>query len=327
MMSANVKTLSNVDLVEKKALKQKKRELIKKQILRNWQLYILILPTVAFFVIFKYIPMYGVQIAFRDYVAVDGIWGSEWVGLENILKFFNAYNFTQILSNTLILSFMNLVFNFPMPIFLALLLNQSENKHFKKTVQTVTYAPYFISTVVMVGLLSTFLSTTSGPINSIIKSMGYEAINFMGKPGMFRWIYVFSDMWQHTGYSAIIYIATLAGVSPEYYEAAMVDGATKFKRMLYIDIPFLIPTISVLFILSTGRIMNLGFEKVYLMQNSLNTSTSEIIATYVYKVGLIQSDFSFSTAISLFNTVINLVLIITVNTITKKLSSGENGLW
>lgn len=299
----------------------------KKMILRNWDLYLLILPTVAFFIIFKYAPMYGVQIAFRDFIPSEGIWGSEWVGWDNFNRFFSSPYFKSSLWNTITLSFLNQFINFPFPIILALLLNQCETRWYQKTVQTVSYAPYFISVVVMVGLLNFFLSPTSGPINAIIKALGGNAVNFMGEPGIFKWIYVFSDTWQNSGYNAVIYIAALAGISPEYYEAAMVDGATKFKRMLYIDIPFLMPTICVLFILGAGRIMSMGFEKAFLMQNSLNLEKSEIIATLVYKYGMIQSDFGLSTAVSLFNTVVNLIFIVTVNWVTGKLSGGENSLW
>lgn len=299
----------------------------RKMVLRNWDLYLLILPTIIFFIIFKYAPMYGVQIAFRDFIPSEGIWGSEWVGWDNFNRFFSSPYFKSSLWNTITLSFLNQFINFPFPIILALLLNQCETRWYQKTVQTVSYAPYFISVVVMVGLLNFFLSPTSGPINAIIKALGGDAVNFMGEPGMFKWIYVFSDTWQNSGYNAVIYIAALAGISPEYYEAAMVDGATKFKRMLYIDIPFLMPTICVLFILGAGRIMSMGFEKAFLMQNSLNLEKSEIIATLVYKYGMIQSDFGLSTAVSLFNTVVNLIFIVTVNWVTGKLSGGENSLW
>lgn len=299
----------------------------RKMVLRNWDLYLLILPTIIFFIIFKYAPMYGVQIAFRDFIPSEGIWGSEWVGWDNFNRFFSSPYFKSSLLNTITLSFLNQFINFPFPIILALLLNQCETRWYQKTVQTVSYAPYFISVVVMVGLLNFFLSPTSGPINAIIKALGGDAVNFMGEPGMFKWIYVFSDTWQNSGYNAVIYIAALAGISPEYYEAAMVDGATKFKRMLYIDIPFLMPTICVLFILGAGRIMSMGFEKAFLMQNSLNLEKSEIIATLVYKYGMIQSDFGLSTAVSLFNTVVNLIFIVTVNWVTGKLSGGENSLW
>ncbi|MDD6033207.1 MAG: ABC transporter permease subunit [Oscillospiraceae bacterium] len=307
--------------------KAKERSYKLKMIGRNWDLYLLILPTVIFFIIFKYVPMYGIQIAFRDFIPSEGIWGSEWVGWDNFNRFFSSPYFKSSLWNTVSLSFLNQFINFPFPIILALLLNQCETKWYKKTVQTVSYAPYFISVVVMVGLLQFFLSPVSGPVNAIIKALGGDPINFMGEPGMFKWIYVFSDTWQNSGYNAVIYIAALAGISPEYYEAAMVDGATKFKRMIYIDIPFLMPTICVLFILGAGRIMSMGFEKAFLMQNSLNLEKSEIIATLVYKYGMIQSDFGLSTAVSLFNTVVNLIFIVTVNWVTGKLSSGENSLW
>ena len=270
--------------------------------------------------------MYGVQIAFRKFTASKGIWGSPWVGLDNFERFFKSYQFTQTIRNTVVISGLSLILGFPMPVIFALMLNQVENQKFKKLVQTVSYAPHFISVVVLVGMLFVFLSVTSGPINTLIKALGGEAINFMGSASLFKWVYVFSGIWQTTGYSAIIYIAALSAVSPEYYEAAMVDGATRLQRVWYIDVPMLLPTICIQFILNSGRIMSVGFQKAYLMQTSLNLSTSEIISTYVYKVGLVQADYSFSTAIDLFNTAINLVLIFTVNGITRKLSA-ENSLW
>ncbi len=307
--------------------KAKARHQKMKLVRRNWDLYLLIFPTVLFFLLFKYWPMYGIQIAFRDFVASEGIWGSPWIGFDNFTRFFSQPTFRISLINTITISFLSQFINFPFPVILALMLNQAECKWYKKTVQTVTYAPYFISTVVMVSMINFFLSPTSGPINALIKLLGGTPINFMGDPGLFKWIYVFSDTWQMSGYNAIIYIAALAGISPEYYEAAMVDGATKFKRMLYIDIPFLLPTVCVLFILSAGRIMSLGFEKAFLMQNSLNMSASEIIATLVYKYGMLQADFGLSTAVSLFNTLVNLIFIFAVNFFTSKLSGGENSLW
>lgn len=314
---------------EKKALQKKRQERrtsYKSKLLKNWDLYLLLLPALIYFVVFKYWPMYGLQIAFRKYVAADGIMGSAWVGLDNFKRFFDSYQFTQTIRNTLNISLLGLVLSFPAPIILAILINQVEFKPFKKSVQTVTYMPHFISTVVMVGLLNIFLSPNSGPINALLKQMGFNTVNFMGEPKMFSWIYVLSGMWQSTGYNAIIYIASLAGISPEYYEAAQIDGASKFKRIIYIDLPFLAPTASMLFILNAGRIMSVGYEKVFLMQNSLNLSASEIISTYVYKVGLLQMDFSYSTAIGLFNTVINLIIIVSVNGITRKINA-DNSLW
>lgn len=305
---------------------QRARKRIKINIQRNWDMYLLILPLLIYFIIFRYAPMYGVQIAFRKFRAADGIMGSQWIGFENFIRFFNNYQFKQTIGNTLTLSAMSLLLGFLPPIFLALLLNQMGNQKFRKSVQTISYVPHFISTVVMVSILFVFLSPSSGPFNKILGLIGMDARNFMGSPNLFPWVYVISGIWQTAGYSAIIYIASLASVSPEFYEAAMVDGASKFQRLIHIDIPFLIPMITTMFILNAGRIMSIGYEKVFLMQTPLNLKASEIISTYVYKVGLINSDFSYSTAISLFNNLINLVLIFTVNGLTKKLSS-ENALW
>ena len=293
---------------------------------KNWDMYLLILPLLIYFIIFRYAPMYGVQIAFRKYRAADGIRGSQWVGLANFKRFFSNYQFKQIIRNTLTLSFMGLLLGFLPPIIFALLLNQMDNGKFRKLVQTISYLPHFISTVVMVSILFVFLSPTSGPLNKLIEFFGGEARNFMGSPTLFPWVYVLSGIWQGMGYSAIIYIVSLTSVSPEYYEAAMVDGASKFQRMIHIDIPFLVPMITTMFILSAGRIMSIGYEKTFLMQTPLNISASEIISTYVYKVGLINSDFSYSAAVSLFNNVINLILILAVNWITRRMSR-ENALW
>lgn len=293
---------------------------------RNWDMYFLILPLLIYFIVFRYAPMYGVQIAFRKYRAVDGITGSQWIGFDNFTRFFANYQFEQTIKNTLVLSFMSLAIGFLPPIILALLLNQMDNRHFRKTVQTISYVPHFISTVVMVSILFVFLSPTSGPFNKIIQMFGGEAKNFMGSPTLFPWVYTISGIWQSAGYSAIVYIAALTSVSPEYYEAAMVDGANKLQRLIYIDLPFLFPMITTMFILNAGRIMNIGYEKVFLMQTTLNLKASEIISTYVYKVGLINSDFSYSTAINLFNNVINLVLILFVNSLTRRISN-ENALW
>lgn len=307
-------------------LLQRKRRSYKLNWQRNWDMYLLILPLIIYFIVFRYAPMYGVQIAFRKFRAADGIMGSKWIGFDNFTRFFSNYVFKQIITNTLYLSFLNLVIGFFPPILLSLMLNQTDNRKFRKSVQTISYMPHFISTVVMVSILFVFLSPTSGPLNKLIQMIGGDAKNFMGSPTLFPWVFVLSGVWQMTGYSAVVYIASLTSVSPEYYEAAMVDGANKFQRMIYIDVPFLIPMITTMFILNAGRIMSIGYEKVFLMQTTLNSSASEIISTYVYKVGLIQSDFSYSTAVSLFNNVINLVLILLVNWVTRKLSE-ENALW
>lgn len=302
-----------------------KRKKFGKVVAKEWQLYVFALPAIIYLFIFNYIPMYGASIAFKDFRAVDGILGSEWVGFEYFIKFFNSFKFETVLSNTLILSFMELVISFPMPIILALMLNQVKNYKYKKFVQTVTYSPYFISMVVMVGMLFLFLSPNTGLINTVIEKFGGESIHFMAKSSMFRWIYVLSGVWQSTGYGTIIYMAALASVSPELYDSAKIDGCGKFNLIRYIDIPHLFPTMIILLILQVGRIMNIGFQKSYLMQNSLNLQTSEIISTYVYKVGLIDQQYSYSTAIGIFNSVINIILLISVNSISKKLT--KTSLW
>jgi len=288
-------------------------------------LYLLLLPAVLYALIFLYAPMGGVLIAFKDYSPTKGIFGSPWVGLKYFLKFFNAYNFKQIFSNTLSLSVYNLVAQFPIPILFALLLNQMRQRRFKKLVQTVSYAPHFISMVVLVGMLNVFLSPSTGVVNAIIKSFGGEAVYFLGKADLFRPVYVWSGVWQDTGRSAIIYIAALASIEQELHEAAMVDGANKLQRTIYIDIPGIMPTAVIMLILNLGRIMSVGFEKAYLMQNTLNIANSEIISTYVYKVGLLNAQFSLSTAIGLFNSVISCALVVFVNFIARRYS--DTSLW
>lgn len=288
-------------------------------------LYLLLLPAVLYALIFLYAPMGGVLIAFKDYSPVKGIFGSPWVGLKYFERFLNAYNFEQIFVNTLSLSAYNLVAQFPIPIIFALFLNQMRQRRFKKVVQTVSYAPHFISMVVLVGMLNVFLSPSTGIVNIIIKSLGGDAVYFLGKADLFRPVYVWSGVWQDTGRSAIIYIAALSSIDQELHEAAMVDGASKLQQTLYIDIPGIMPTAVIMLILNLGRIMSVGFEKAYLMQNTLNISTAEIISTYVYKVGLLNAQFSLSTAIGLFNSVISCVLVVFVNYIARRFS--DTSLW
>lgn len=292
---------------------------------KNFDLYLLMLPVVLYFIIFKYWPMYGVQIAFKDYIATKGIWGSNWVGLKHFLRFFRSYHFGLVIKNTLGISIYQLVAGFPIPIILALMMNELQFPRFKKLVQTVTYAPHFLSTVVLVGMLTTMLSPRSGIVNGILKVLGMEPVYFMGEPGWFKTIYVFSDIWQNAGWNSVIYMATLAGIDQQLYEAAIVDGATKFQRILHITLPGILPTAITLLILNTGKIMNVGFEKVYLMQNGLNLMSSEVISTYVYKAGLVGAEYSFSTAVDLFNSVINCLLLITVNRISRK--TTDTSLW
>lgn len=296
-----------------------------KSLKKHWQLYLLALPPVLYLLIFKYMPMAGVQIAFKNYSVVQGIWGSPWVGLRHFETFFNSPNFTLLLKNTIGISLYTLIAGFPIPIILALALNEVRTGYFKKTVQMVTYAPHFISTVVMVSIIILMLSPHVGVVDRLFTFFGMNMTNFMGIPEYFKSIYVWSGVWQGMGYASIIYIAALAGVDPSLYEAARMDGASRLKKIWHIDIPTLIPVTVILLILNLGSIMGVGFEKIYLMQNPLNTSASEVISTYVYKVGLIGANFSFSSAVGLFNSVINLILLVLVNTISRKVS--ENSLW
>lgn len=291
---------------------------------KNWGLYLLLLPSAILLLLFAYKPMYGVIIAFKNYKPIDGIWGSQWVGFENFTRFFNSFQFVTIIKNTVIISLYGLVAQFPLPIVFALMLNQMRQEKFKKFFQTVTYMPHFISTVVMVGLILIFLSPSSGLIGVIYGFFGKEAPNLMGIPEAFSSIYVWTDVWQHTGWDSIIYLAALSAVDISLNEASTVDGASRWQKMIYIDLPMLLPTATVLLILRVGRTMSVGFEKVYLMQNNLNLSASEIISTYVYKTGILDNQYSYSAAIGLFNTVVNLALLLTVNKIAKKLS--ENSL-
>lgn len=292
---------------------------------RQWQLYAFLLIPVALVIIFNYVPMYGITLAFKDYKIKQGILGSPWAGGKYFNQFFSSPNFSLTLKNTLILSLYSLAAGFPMPILLALCLNEVKQQWFKKLVQMVSYAPYFISTVVMVGMLIQLMNVRTGFINKLISAVGGTPVDFMAVPGLFRTIYVWSGIWQSMGYSAIIYIAALSNADPSLYEAAIIDGASRLQKIVHIDIPTIVPTITLLLIMSLGNVMSVGAEKVYLMQNNLNLLTSEIISTYVYKIGLISGQFSLSTAVGVFNSVINFILIVIVNAIAKRV--GETSLW
>ena len=292
---------------------------------RQWQLYAFLLIPVALVIIFNYVPMYGITLAFKDYKIKQGILGSPWAGGKYFNQFFSSPNFSLTLKNTLILSLYSLAAGFPMPILLALCLNEVKQQWFKKLVQMVSYAPYFISTVVMVGMLIKLMNVRTGFVNKLISAVGGTPVDFMAVPGLFRTIYVWSGIWQSMGYSAIIYIAALSNADPSLYEAAIIDGASRLQKIVHIDIPTIVPTITLLLIMSLGNVMSVGAEKVYLMQNNLNLLTSEIISTYVYKIGLISGQFSLSTAVGVFNSVINFILIVIVNAIAKRV--GETSLW
>ena len=293
---------------------------------RNWQLYLFILPALAYFIIFCYIPMYGVQIAFKNYNGGAGITSSPWA--EPIYKYFKMFFegawFTTTLKNTISLSLYSFAVGSILPVVLALMLNEADNIYFKKAIQNATYIPHFISTVVLVGMLNIMFSRT-GLVNQLIALFGKEPILFLMKDKAFKHLYVWSGIWQGTGWGSIIYFAALSNVSVELYEAAIIDGASRFQKVIHINIPALMPTFIIMLILGAGSIMNVGYEKVLLMQTDLNLKASEVISTYVYKVGIIHSQFSLSSAVGLFNNVINLILLVTVNRIARSVSS--NSLW
>lgn len=302
---ANLKIKTQIDYVKK-----------------NYILYLLILPAIILTIVFKYVPMYGAVIAFKDFSPMKGIIGSDWVGLKHFTSFLTSPNFMQIFMNTLKLSSFELIIGFPIPIILALMLNQIRRAKVKKNIQLVLYAPHFISVVVISGMVFLFLSPT-GPINAMLSIIMDKPISFMSNPDAFRSIYIWSGVWQGAGWASIIYVAALANVDPQLHDAATVDGASLLQRIWHIDLPTLKPVMAVLFILAAGGIMAIGFEKAYLLQTSMNIPTSEIIPTYVYKRGLQAGDYSFATAVGLFNAVINVILLVFVNQVVKKLNEGE----
>ncbi len=298
----------------------KERKKVLKKCLSNWQLYLMILPAFLFIILFEYLPMYGVQIAFRDFNFKDGITGSPWVGLQNFERLFNSYWFPIVLKNTIVLSGLRLLLGFPLPIIFALMANEVGNAKVKKWIQTVSYAPHFISTVVMCGMIILLLTPETGLLNLLIQFFGGESISFMQNPAMFKWIHVLSGIWQGTGWSAIIYFAALSGVDKSLLEAAEIDGANRLQKIRYINFPVLVPTILIQLILSMGSILSVGYQKILLLQNTLNLNASEVISTYVYKVGLQNYQYSFSTATNLFNSLVNCLMLITVNAIVKKMT-------
>ena len=311
-----------------KIKKEKRSQLVKplhlrlaEDVRKNWILYLMILPVLLFFIIFAYTPMSGVILAFKDFKVKLGIFGSPWVGLKYFERFFGSYNFGLLLKNTIGISLYSLVIGFPIPIIFALLLNYLRLKHLKKTLQMVSYAPYFISTVVICGMIAIFMDKDTGILNQMIMALGGKSQDFLSKPQYFKSIYVWSGVWQSMGYSSIIYISALSGVDPALHEAAIMDGATKVQRIIHIDLPSIKSTIIMLFILQMGSLMNVGFEKVFLLQNDLNMSASDVINTYVYRVGLVQNNYSYSTAVGLFNSVINIALVILTNKVSKKINN------
>ena len=286
----------------------------------NWQLYVLILPAIIYFIVFNYMPLYGIQIAFKDFKAVFGISGSKWVGFKHFENFFHAYYFKRLLANTLLLNVYNLLWSFPVPIILAILLNQIKGPKIKRFIQTSIYVPYFISTVVLAGMLYIFLSPTSGIFNILRQALGMKSVDFMSDAKAFRTIYIVSGIWQSAGWGTILYIASLSGVDPSLYEAAEIDGASIWQKIRYIDMPSIVPVIVMVFILDCGKLLSSNTDKALVMQTAGNIPTSDIIGVYVYNVGLGSGQFSYTTAIGLFINIINFIIIITANQISKKIS-------
>ena len=293
-------------------------QLQKRKIKSNIPLYVLLFPSIILLIMFAYIPMFGLVIAFKDYSPANGILNSPWVGFKYFTQFFNSVQFGTTMMNTLKISIYSILVGFPLPILLALLCNQIRTGKFKKVFQVTTYLPHFISTMVMCGMIILFLSPNSGLIANIFKSLGWTMPNLLSKPDSFAGVYVWSDVWQHIGWDSIIYLAALSAIDPTYYEAATMDGASRMQKILNIDLPLLLPTAMILLILRAGSLLSIGFEKVLLLQNPLNLAGSEVISTYVYKVGMLNFQYSYSTAIGLFNTVVNLIILLSVNWFSKR---------
>ena len=298
---------------------------LKKDFKANWTLYIMVSLPLLYLIIFCYVPMAGVQLAFKDYRVSQGIWGSPWIGLYNFERFFRSYKFGLLLKNTILVNVYSLVAGFPIPVIFALLLNYLRRKRFKKILQMVSYAPYFISTVVMCGMIIIFLDADTGIINKLMQLVGMNPVQFMGEAKYFKSIYVWSSVWQGMGWASIIYIAALSGVDYQLHEAAIIDGASKVQRIFHVDLPSIKPTIVMLLILQIGSLMSVGFEKVFLLQNQMNIASSDVLSTYVYRVGLVDNDYGYSTAVGLFNSVINMLLLVSANKIAKM--TVKESLW
>lgn len=319
--------MAEVSTVVKNVSKPEKFSLasVGKGIFKSRYLYIIFVPVILYYVIFHYLPMYGLLIAFQEYNPFKGIWGSKWVGLKHVESFINSVFFWRLLRNTIAINLYGMIVGFPAPIILALMMNEVRNNFFKKAVQTTVYLPNFISTVVVCGMIVSFLSPSSGIINALIKMLGGQSIHFLAEPGWFWSIYVWSGVWQGAGWGSIIYLAALAGLDPTLYEAAIVDGASSWKRLWHITIPGIMPTIIIMLIMNMGSIFSVGYEKIILLYNANTYPTADVINTYVYRRGILKADFSYSTAISFFNNIINFIMLVTVNKIARKV--GETSLW
>lgn len=324
-MSENTVTRTNRPAPSGETRKSEYFSQLKKDLKKHKWLYIMLIIPIIFVLIWNYWPMYGVIIAFKDYSPAFGILGSPWVGLKHFERFFASYFFVEILVNTLRLSLYSLLVSVPLPIILALLFNELNRKWFKSTVQTISYIPNFISVVVVIGMVQFFFSTQDGMINMLLETFGFSAIDFLGSPKWFPHIYVWSGVWQSVGWGTLIYTAAMSGISPDQYEAAYLDGASRLQCIKNITIPSIMPTIIISTILATGSILSVGFEKTFLLQNASNLATSEVLSTYTYKMGIINGEYSFSAAVGLFNNVINFIVLFAVNKIAQK--TNESSLW
>jgi len=312
----------NTDIPLSKKFRKRNATFVK--MMARWQLYLLFLPTLIYFILFEYGPMYGLLIAFKDFNPIDGILNSPWAGFKHFQTFFDSYQFQSIIKNTIEIALYELVL-FPIPVIMALLLNQLVSNKYKRIVQTFTYAPHFISTVVLVGMMYLFFSPRTGMFNLFLSQLGIDPIQFMAEPGWFKSMFVWSNVWQNAGWGMIIYLAALTSINPELHEAAVMDGASKYQRIRHIDLPGIMPTIMILLILQMGSFMSIGFEKVYLMQNAVNADASEIIQTHVYKTGLLNGKFSYSSAVGLFNNLINFIILLSMNQLAKRMK--QTSLW
>lgn len=300
---------------------------LRRSIRKYWQLYLILIPVILYYVLFKYNPMLGAQIAFRNFKFSMGIWDSPWVGLKHFDRFFASAQASTIIFNTLYLSFLSLLFSFPLPIVLALIVNEMRGKRAKKTLQTITYAPHFISTIVVIGMLTAMCSPSTGILNKLLMNLGIteDGLYLMGLGRYFRGMYVLSGVWQDCGWNAIIFISALAAIDPSLYEAAKVDGASRFQQLLHVTLPGILPTIIIMLILECGKVMNIGFEKVFAMQTDLNLNVSEVISTYTYKIGLQDLQYDYATAIGLFNSIVSFTMLVIVNGISRRVS--DTSLW
>ena len=320
-----MKQVIESNVKQKRFLKKQRRK--GNAFIRDRYLYMLLLLPLLYFIIFKYIPMFGLQIAFRDYRINDGIWGSQWIGAKHFIRLFGSPDFYSILYNTVVLSFLSIVFGFPMPIILAILLNEVNNMPFKRVTQSLLYMPHFISWIVLGGIITSLLSPSTGMINNVIKVLGCEPVYFMGNTGWWRVVYVISGIWKEAGWGTIVYLAAISGINGELYEAARIDGANKFRQMWHITLPGIRSTIAILLIMRMGQVLQLGFDQIYSLQNDMVLSVSDVISTYEYRIGLLDMQYSYTTALGLFKGVVGLIFVVGTNYIVNKLSDGESGLW